>query len=105
MENRTKWEKFRRWGIIQKVTLQRGYGWLNVPMIGFIAASQFKLLFPAFFKGIWNLLILTIAATLGLWFIGYLDRKLLLLHEENTYGTTTNPLMMKVVNKANDTKT
>jgi len=104
MKVETKWERLRMWGVMQKVTLMRGYGWLQVPMIGFIAASQFKLMFPAIFDGIWSLVILTILSTLVLWSVGYLDRKFKILHAENTYATATNPLLMRVVNNIQEEK-
>ena len=69
-----KWMAFKTWLVVQKFTLSRGYSWLNVIMIGFIAASQFKLLFPAFFSGLWRFIGMIFLATFGLWFIGYLDK-------------------------------
>ena len=89
-----KWLTLKKWAVVQKVTLGRGYSWLNVPMIGFIAASQFKLLFPAFFHGLLRFALLVVACTLGLWFVGYLDRKMRLLHVENSYSVETNPLLI-----------
>jgi len=95
--NKDKWASFKKWIVIQKVTLGRGYGWLNVPMIGFIAAGQLKLLFPAFFEGIGRFIVTVLFCTLGLWLVGYIDKKMELLHAEQAYGTETNPMMMRVV--------
>lgn len=94
----------KKWLVIQKVTLGRGYGWLQVPMIGFIAASQFKLLFPTFFDGIDKFILLVIGCTLGLWTVGYMDKKMELLHDENAYGTETNPRLMEMLNNTRDKK-
>ena len=93
-----KWYAFKRWCVVQKFTLARGYSWLNVILIGFIAASQMKLLFPSFFDGIWKFALLVIGSTLSLWTVGYIDKKMHLLHVENAYGTETNPVMMKILN-------
>jgi len=92
-----KIKRIKKWLVIQKVTLGRGYGWLQVPMIGFIAASQFKLLFPAFFDGIIKFIILVVGCTIGLWTVGYIDKKMELLHDENAYGTETNPRLMEML--------
>ena len=93
-----KWMAFKTWLVVQKFTLARGYSWLNVIMIGFIVASQFKLLFPTFFDGIWMFIAMIFLSTFGLWFIGYLDKKMKLLHVENSYGTETNPMMVELLN-------
>jgi len=100
----TKWTAIKKWMVIQKFTLLRGYGWTQVPMIGFIAASQFKLLFPTFFDGLWRFIGMIILATFALWFIGYLDKKMKLLHVENAYGTETNPMMMELLDNTKQNK-
>jgi len=92
----------KKWLVIQKVTLGRGYGWLQVPMIGFIAASQFKLLFPTFFDGLSKFILLVIGCTIGLWSVGYIDKKMELLHDENAYGTETNPRLMEMLDNTRD---
>jgi len=95
-----KWTGFKRWLVVQKFTLARGYSWLNVMMIGFIAASQFKLLFPDFFSGIVRFGLLIFATTFILWFIGYLDKKMHLLHEENNYNISKSPLWMEMIDNS-----
>ena len=94
---RDRYEAIKRWAVIQKVTLGRGYGWLQVPAIGFIVASQFKLMFPSFFDGLAKFIGLVIACTIGLWFVGYIDKKMELLHAEQAYGTETNPRLMEML--------
>ena len=101
---KTRMSKLRRWLVVQKFTLARGYSWLNVIMIGFIVASQFKLLFPTFFDGIWMFILMIFLSTFGLWFIGYLDKKMKLLHVENSYGTETNPMMVELLNNTKNNK-
>jgi len=94
---RDKYTALKRWAVVQKVTLTRGYGWLQVPMIGFIAASQLKLMFPAFFNGILKFTILIVACTILLWLVGYIDKKMELLHAEQAYGTETNLRLMEML--------
>jgi len=100
--NKDKFTAFKRWAVIQKVTLGRGYGWLQVPMIGFIAASQFKLMFPAFFDGIAKFAVLVVMCTILLWLVGYVDKKMELLHAEQAYGTETNPRLMEMLDNTRE---
>lgn len=101
---RDKYTALKRWAVVQKVTLGRGYGWLQVPMIGFIAASQFKLMFPAFFDGIIRFIGLVVVCTIGLWLVGYIDKKMELLHAEQAYGTETNPRLMEMLDNTRNKK-
>ena len=93
-EQKEKLTKFRKWIIIQKFTLQRGYAWANVPMIGFIGAGQLKLLFPGFFNTLPKFIALVILVLIGLYSIGWIDKKYRFLHEDNIYATETNPLLI-----------
>ena len=86
--------RFRKWLIVQKYTLQRGYGWTQIPMMGFIGASQLKLLFPGYFNSLTKFAILIIVVLIGLYFIGWIDKKYRFLHEDNIYITETNPLLL-----------
>ena len=99
-----KWTKLKRWAVVQKITLIRGYGWTQVPFMGFLGASQLKLLFPALFDGLFIYAILIIVTMIGFWLIGYMDKKMLLLHAENAYGTETNPIMMEMANSLKEQK-
>ena len=92
----------KKWLVIQKVTLGRGYGWLQVPAIGFRVASQFKLMFPTFFDGIARFIFLVMGCTIGLWLVGYMDKKMELLHAENAYGTETNPRLMEMLDNTRE---
>ena len=71
-------------------------------MIGFIAASQFKLMFPTFFDGLIKFIALVILCTIGLWVVGYIDKKMELLHAEQSYGTETNPRLMEILDNTRD---
>jgi len=90
------WNNFKKWLVIQKVTLLRGYGWCQTFLMGFLAASQLKLLFPNLFDGIYKFIILIILTIGGLWTVGYIDKRMQLLHAENAYATETNPILMKM---------
>jgi len=93
-EKRSLFRRFRRWIIVQKYTLQRGYAWGQVPAIGVIFASSIKAAFPGAIDSLNKFIILVIFSFIGLWAVGYLDKKLRFLHEENTYTTETNPMLM-----------
>ena len=88
---------FRRWLVVQKVTLGRGYSWLSQIMIGFIAIGSIKTIFPNWADTIPKVAIWFFVTVFGLWFVGYIDKRLRLYHEESAYGTEVNPLMMEVV--------
>jgi len=94
-ENKDKLLTFRKWLIVQKFTLMRGYSWSQVPMLGFIGAGQVKLLFPGFFNSLTKFIILIIIVMIGLYGIGWIDKKYKFLHEDNNYATATNPLLLQ----------
>jgi hypothetical protein len=100
MIEETKGSKFRKWLVEAKYTLQRGYGWMNVPLLGIIAASTLKAAFPGLVNSFGKFVALSIIGFLGLYFIGYLDKRYRFLHEENNYTIEMNPYMMKVVKNA-----
>lgn len=93
-EKKSLFRRFRKWTIVQKYTLQRGYAWGQVPAIGVIFASSIKAAFPGFIDSINKFAILVLLSFLGLWCVGYLDKRLRFLHEENIYCTETNPMLM-----------
>ena len=61
--------RFREWLVEFRFTLMRGYGWLQVPLLGFVA----------------------------IWVAGVVDKKYRFLHEEMNYSMRVNPLLMKVI--------
>jgi len=86
--------RFRKWLIVQKYIMQRGYGWTQVPLLGFIGASQVKLVFPGYFDTAIRFGILVLLALIGLYVIGWIDKRYRFLHEDNIYLTETNPLLL-----------
>jgi len=93
----TKGGKIRRWLVEFKYTLQRGYGWAQIPLLGTIAASSLKSAFPELVNSFGKFIALTIFGFFVLYLIGYIDKKYRFLHEENNYGVEVNPLMMKII--------
>lgn len=96
----TKGGKIRKWLVEFKYTLQRGYGWTQVPLLGIIAASTLKAAFPGLVNSFWKFTILSICGFVTLYFIGWIDKKYRFLHEENNYTIEVNPYLMKVVKNA-----
>ena len=92
--DRAKLRYLRRQMIVQKISLQRAYTWLQMPMMGIIFASTIKSAFPSLISGFCRFVILVLFSFVGLIFIGYLDRKFRFLHEEQNYNTETNPLLL-----------
>ena len=88
---------WKRWWIIQKVTISRGYVWLQSPVLSVLLATQLKLLFPAFFDGLFRFVLLIIASFLLLYFIGWVDRRWKFLDEENSYFTDTNTSLLNEI--------
>jgi hypothetical protein len=96
-KNIEKLSRFRKWLIIQKYIMQRGYGWTQVPLLGFIGAGQVKLLFPGYFNSLTKFALLVLFVLICLYIVGYIDKRYRFLHEDNVYLTETNPLLMQVV--------
>lgn len=82
--------KGRKGLVTFKYTLQRGYAWLQVPTLGLIGAGVLKPYFPNY--ELWELGLVAVVMFL---IVGYLDRKLKLVHEEQTLVTKLNPVLMK----------
>lgn len=86
--------KIRRWAIIQKISLQRAYTWLQMPMMGVIFASTIKAAFPGVIDSLIKFILLVVISFSILFTIGYLDRKFRFLQEEQSYSTETNPMLL-----------
>lgn len=84
---------FRRWLVIQKTIIARGYQWANTPMIGVIFVSAVRMAFPALVDKWWKFLGLTIIGLAGIYAIGWLDKYLRLFHEENNYLIDVSPMV------------
>jgi len=97
-------QDFRAWMVQQKFTLNRGYSWANIPMLGLVVATSIKTLLPGIFNTFWKTRLLVIFGLLFLWGIGYFDRRYHFLHKEQEYQTETNPTLMEVVNANREKK-
>jgi len=73
-----------------KFTLERGYAWVKLPTLAVMGSGIIKPYFPN-----WSFTQLSIVAFLVFITVGFLDLKLKLLHEELSYSTSKNPVMMK----------
>lgn len=92
MDIKQRWKKFnyKRKLVILKFTLGRGYQWCQMPTLAIIGAGVIKPYLPMF--QFWQLGLIAI----GIFFtVGFIDRKLRLLHTEQSYATEVNPLLMQ----------
>ena len=92
MDIKKTWKKFdyKRKLIILKFTLGRGYGWCQMPTLAIIGAGIIKPYLPM--VEFWQLCLIAMTIFLS---VGFIDRKLRLLHAEQSYGTEVNPLLME----------
>jgi hypothetical protein len=90
-------QNFRKWIIEQKYTLQRGYSWANIPAMGIVVAGSIKGVLPGLFDKFWKFAILVVIGIIGLWLIGWIDKKWHFLHAEQDYATVTNPTLMEII--------
>jgi UDP-N-acetylmuramyl pentapeptide phosphotransferase/UDP-N-acetylglucosamine-1-phosphate transferase len=100
INEKTWFEKLRSWIIVQKYTLQRGYGHGQIPAIGIIFASSVKGAFPGLVDNLQKFILLVVIGFVGLYFVGWLDKKFKFLHEENKYMSITNPIIMELIEEA-----
>jgi len=89
--------RFREWLVEFRFTLIRGYGWLQVPLLGFIFVGVFKTAFPGLIDSFTKFVVLGILGFVAIWVAGVIDKKYRFLHEEMNYSMRVNPLMMKVI--------
>lgn len=89
--------KLRKWFIIQKVTISRGYSYVSVAMLGVIFASSVKSVLPGIINNFAKFIILTIISFLLFYIIGLVDKWYGFLSDEQIYAVETNPLMMNIV--------
>ena len=81
---------WRRRLVLLKITLQRGYVWVQLPTLAVIGAGVLKPYFPN-----WHLWELAAVALTVFMVVGILDNRLRILHEEQSWITEHNPTMMK----------
>ena len=101
MKEKTKeiFRKFRKWIIVQKYTLGRGYSNTQQVMIGVIFASSIKIWLPNYFDTAWKFIALVLISMIILYLIGWIDRKFKFIHTEQKFVTEMNPIMMDIKNK------
>ena len=100
----SKKSKFRRWLVVSKTTLLRGYGWTQVPLLGIIAAGTLKSAFPGAIDSFSKFAALSVLGFIVLYTIGYVDKKYRFFHEESDYAYENSPHMMKVINSVGKEK-
>ena len=76
--------------VILKYTLQRGYAWCHLPVLAIIGAGVLKPYFPDI--SLWLLASIAFAVFI---IVGFIDKKIKFLHEEQSYATEQNPTMMR----------
>jgi hypothetical protein len=91
---------WKRWLVIQKVIVARGYQWANTPMIGVIFVSAVRMAFPTLVDRWWKFLAFTVMGLVGIYVIGWFDKKLRLFHEENNYMVEVSPYVEEHIKEA-----
>jgi len=81
---------WKRTVVMLKFTLQRGYYWCQLPALAIIGAGVLKPYFPNISLWLLALIAFVIFITVGI-----IDKKIRLLHEEQSYITEQNPTLMK----------
>lgn len=75
---------------VLKFTLHRGYIWCQLPTLAIIGAGVLKPYFPNIH--LWQLALMALTTFI---IVGFIDRMLKLLHEEQSYVTEQNPTIMR----------
>lgn len=94
---------WKRMIAVTKFTMQRGYQYCNIPVIGIIGATSLKpYLDPYFNLQLWHLILIAVAIFFT---VGFLDRLFNIIGEEQSYLTERNKTMMKgLYGKKNEPK-
>ena len=90
---------FTKWLVVQKVTLLRGYGWANIPMMGTVFVGAVKIIFPSWVDTTLKFLLWAVGSLVIMYVIGYADKKSRLFHKEQDYIVESTPHLMDVVNR------
>ena len=101
-QRKSKLRGMRKWLIIQKYTMQRGYGYLSVAMMGVVFAASIKSVLPSLIDDFWKFAVLTVVSFVAIYILGWFDAKYKFLHDEAIYSTEVNPLMMQVIDGAKE---
>lgn len=89
MEPRQVFRLFREKLVLAKFTLSRGYVWLQTPSLIIIGVGVLKPYFPQL--RFYQLAIITFTVFYS---VGWIDRKLKLVHEEHNLSIRYSPLLM-----------
>lgn len=89
----------KKWLVTQKLILMRGYGWVNTPMIGVIFVGAVKTIFPTLVNTTPKAIVWGVVGLVGMYIVGYFDRRWKLYHAENNVVIETTPHLMDVVNR------
>jgi len=76
--------------VVLKFTLQRGYIWCQLPALAIIGAGVLKPYFPGI-----SLWLLALIALILFITVGFIDKQIRLLNEEQSYVTEQNPTLMR----------
>jgi len=90
MKNKKILKNWKRKLVVLKYTLQRGYAWCQLPTLAIIGAGVLKPYFPGI--QLWQLALIALSIFV---IVGFADKKIRLLHEEQSYITEQNPTLMK----------
>ncbi len=85
--------------VVLKFTLQRGYAWCHLPVLAIIGAGVLKPYFPGIH--LWQLALIAFSVFV---IVGFIDKQIKLLHEEQSYITEQNPTLMRGLFETNGTK-
>jgi len=95
--------RLKRWKriiAVMKFTMQRGYQYCNIPVIGVIGATAIKPYLDMYIElSLWQLVIIAVAIFMT---VGFLDRFFNIIGEEQSYLTERNKTMMKGLYGKND---
>lgn len=90
MESKKILKNWKRKLVVLKYTLQRGYAWCQLPALAIIGAGVLKPYFPGI--SLWQLCLIAFSIFV---IVGFIDKQIKLLHEEQSYITEQNPTLMR----------
>ena len=86
-------KRWKRIIAVMKFTMQRGYQYCNIPVIGVIGATAIKPYLDMYVElSLWQLILIAVGIFM---FVGFLDRYFNIIGEEQSYLTERNKTMMK----------
>ena len=91
--------KFKRWLVIQKITLSRGAQWINTPLLSVIFVGMVKIIAPGWADTRWKVIGWVLLGLAGMYIVGWIDRRCHYFRTENNYGTEHNSIVMGMAEK------